>query len=61
MTNPYMTDRKTMAVANELHAAIAAKAQAEGRSVYWLTNKLLADALKLDEVLKMEPQEEATR
>jgi len=59
--NATMEKRKVLVVSKELHAQMVALAKAEGRSMYWLTNKLIADALKLDEVLKMEPQEEATR
>jgi predicted HicB family RNase H-like nuclease len=48
-----------LAVSKELHAQLVALAQADGRKIYWLTNDLLARALRqvADE---RELQEEAT-
>lgn len=56
--NKGMADRRMIAVSKELHAQLVAFAQADGRSIYWLTNKLLGEALRqvADE---REAQEEA--
>jgi predicted HicB family RNase H-like nuclease len=43
--NATMEKRKVLVVSKELHAQMVALAKAEGRSVYWLTNKLLEGAL----------------
>ena len=50
--NATMEKRRVLVVSKELHAQMVALAKAEGRSMYWLTNKLIEQALK---------QQEATR
>lgn len=44
--NATMEKRKVLVVSKELHAQVVALAKVEGRSVYWLTNKLIEQALK---------------
>lgn len=47
--NATMKKRKVLVVSEELHEKVVALAKAEGRSVYWLTNKLIEQALKQEE------------